>query len=90
MQEITGPNPFFLPTRKLDAILGVHYTQVARWLRALAVLKIIHLAPGEVRKQGGNRSPRYYYGPPLPAEGPVVARPLALSDVSCITAEEAV
>jgi hypothetical protein len=32
MQEITNPNPFFLPTRKLGEILGVHYARVARWL----------------------------------------------------------
>ena len=90
MQDIMGDSPFFLPTRKLGEIVGVHHTCVAHWLRAFEFLGIIHLAPGEVRKRGGKRSPRYYYGPPLPAEGPVVARPLALSDVSCITAEEAV
>jgi hypothetical protein len=65
LQQITSPNPFFLPTRKLSEILGVHYTEAARWLRVLQTLKIIHLAPGEVRKCGGNRSPRYNYGPPL-------------------------
>jgi hypothetical protein len=64
MQEITGANPFFLPTRTLGEILEVHYSQVARWLRALEVLEIIHLAPGEVRTRGGNRCPRYHYGPP--------------------------
>jgi hypothetical protein len=62
MQQIT--NSFFLPTRKLDEILGAHWTQVARWLRALECLRIIHLAPGEVRRRGGSRSPRYHYGPP--------------------------
>ena len=61
MQEITAANPFYLPTRKLSEILGAHYTQVARWLRALEALRIIHLAPGEVRRRGGNRSPRYHY-----------------------------
>ena len=55
---------FFLPTRKLGEILGAHWTQVARWLRALEVLGIIHLAPGEVRRRGGSRSPRYRYCPP--------------------------
>jgi DNA-binding transcriptional ArsR family regulator len=64
MQELTKDNPFFLPTRKLGEILGVHWTQVARWLRALEALGIIHLAPGEVRRRGGSRSPRYHYGPP--------------------------
>jgi Bifunctional DNA primase/polymerase, N-terminal len=49
MQKITAANPFFLPTRKLGEILGVHYTKVACWLRALQFLRIIHLAPGEVR-----------------------------------------
>ncbi len=78
IQQITGPNPFFVPTRKLGEILGTHYTQVARWLRALAVIKIIHLAPGEVRMRGGNRSPRYHYGPQQLADGPVIAEPLAL------------
>jgi hypothetical protein len=65
MQVLTADNPFFLPTRKIGPILGVHYTEAAVWLRALEFLEIIHLAPGEVRKRGGNRSPRYYYGPPL-------------------------
>lgn len=65
LQQITGTTPFFLPTRKLGEILGAHYTEVARWLRALEFLQIIHLAPGEVRKRGGARCPRYYYGPPL-------------------------
>ena len=63
LQNITRGSPFFLPTRKLGEILGAHWTQVARWLRALEVLKVIHLAPGEVRKRGGIRSPRYLYGP---------------------------
>jgi hypothetical protein len=62
MQQITGSYPFFLPTRKLGELFGTHWTCVARWLRAFEVLEIIHLAPGEVRKAGGNRSPRYYYG----------------------------
>ena len=65
MQQITGANPFFLPTRTLDEILRVHFTQVARWLRVLEFLGIIHLAPGEVRRRGGNRSPRYNYGLPM-------------------------
>jgi hypothetical protein len=64
MQQITGANPFFLPTRTLDEILRVHFTQVARWLRVLEFLRIIHLAAGEVRRRGGSRSPRYHYGPP--------------------------
>ena len=38
---------------------------VARWLRVLEFLGIIHLAPGEVRRRGGNRSPRYNYGLPM-------------------------
>ena len=64
LQQITGGNPFFLPTRKLAVTLGVHWTQVARWLRILAnPLQVIHLAPGEIRRRGGNRSPRYRYGP---------------------------
>ena len=52
MQQITDANPLFLPTRKLGEILGAHWTQVARWLRALEALGIIHLAPGEVRRRG--------------------------------------
>jgi hypothetical protein len=63
LQAITGVNPFYLPTRKLGEILGAHWTQVAKWLRALEVLNIIRLAPGEIRKRGGNRSPRYCIGP---------------------------
>jgi hypothetical protein len=61
MQEITGAEPFFLPTRMLGRILGIHYSHVARLLRVLRVLQIIHLANGEVHR-GGNRCPRYYYG----------------------------
>ena len=89
LQVLTGNNPFFLPTRKLGEVLGAHWTVVARWLRILEKpLQVIHLAPGEVRKRGGNRSPRYHYRPPQPAGGPLIAEPLALSDVSCITADE--
>jgi hypothetical protein len=61
LQEITGVNPFFLPTRRLGEILGVHWNTIARWLRNLCTLRILHLAPGEVRKRGGVRSPRYHY-----------------------------
>jgi hypothetical protein len=35
MQQITGVNPFYLPTRKLSDILDVHYTKVAGWLQHL-------------------------------------------------------
>jgi hypothetical protein len=90
IQQITGANPFFLPTRKLGEILGVRYTQIARWLRVLGFLQLIHLAPGEVRRRGGNRSPRYYYGnQSRPAAGPVIAELTALPTVSFIAAEEA-
>jgi hypothetical protein len=64
LQEITAGSPFYLPTRKLGDILGAHWTQVAKWLRALEVLDVICLAPGEVRKRGGVRSPRYHYRGP--------------------------
>jgi hypothetical protein len=76
MQELTAPSPFFVPTRKLGNVLGVHYTRVAHWLRAFEVLKIIHLAPGEVRARGGNRCPRYHYGPRPRTTGPVIPTPL--------------
>jgi len=62
MQRIMGDSPFFLPTRKLGDLVGAHHTCVANWLRAFEVLGIIHLAPGEVRRRGGTRSPRYYHG----------------------------
>jgi hypothetical protein len=65
MQRRVGPNPFFLPTRKLGVLLGASWSSVARWLVALETLGVIRLAPGEVRKPGGNRSPRYHYGPPV-------------------------
>jgi hypothetical protein len=65
MQEITGANPFFLPTRLLGKILGVHYSSVARWLRVLRVLQIIYPADSP----GGNRCPRYYYGKPVQETG---------------------
>jgi hypothetical protein len=80
MQHLMGNGPFFLPTRKLSEVLGVHHTRVALWLRALEFKGIIHLAPGEVRKQGGNRSPRYYYGQRLrETEAIAIATPLTSS-----------
>ena len=71
---MTGPNPFYLPTRKLSEILEIHWTRVARWLRALEVLGIIRLAPGEVRKRGGTRSPRYHFGPAIAARDALPAK----------------
>ena len=65
MQEITGAEPFFLPTRLLGKILGVHYSSVARWLRVLRVLQIIYPADSP----GGNRCPRYHYGKPVQETG---------------------
>jgi hypothetical protein len=86
MQLLTGRNPFFLPTRKLGEVLGVHWTQVGRWLRVLAEpLRVIHLAPGEVRKRGGNRSPRYHYGPSVQTcERPMSATALPLRELSVL------
>jgi hypothetical protein len=81
MQKITGTTPFFIPTRKLGKLLGVHYTRVARWLRAFEVVGIIRLAPGEIRRQGGNRCPRYYYGAPTQnSVGVLVKAPLSPSE----------
>ena len=80
MQEITVANPFFLPTRTLAEILDVHYSHVARWLRALRVLQIIHLADAEVHR-GGNRCPRYHYNAPTQnSEGFVATPPLSSSE----------
>jgi hypothetical protein len=81
MQSIMGATPFFLPTRKLGEILGVHYSRTACWLRALETLRIIHLAPGEVRRRGGNRCPRYHYGAPTQnSVGFVATAPLSPSE----------
>ncbi len=63
MQRLVGHNSFFLPTRKLGQLLGAHWSTVARWLVNLEVLGVIRLAPGEVRKRGGIRCPRYHYAP---------------------------
>jgi hypothetical protein len=63
MQRLVGGNSFFLPTRKMSRLLGAHWVSVARWLVALEALGVIHLAPGELRRRGGTRSPRYQYGP---------------------------
>ena len=63
MQQLVGNNSFFVPTRKLAQVLGAHWVTVGRWLVALEVLDVIHLAPGEIRRRGGIRSPRYNYGP---------------------------
>jgi hypothetical protein len=64
MQALVGNNSFFLPTRKLGQLLGAHWSSVGRWLVNLEVLRLITLAPGEVRKRGGNRCPRYRCGQP--------------------------
>jgi hypothetical protein len=66
LNRIMPGSPFFLPTRKLGALLGAHWTIVARWLRAFEFKGIVHLATGEVRIRGGTRSPRYCYGPREP------------------------
>jgi hypothetical protein len=90
LQVLTRNNPFFLPTRKLGEILGVHWTLAGRWLRALEVLGLIHLAPSEVSRRGGKRSPRYHCNiSALSVEGPTAAKPLAISGISLITAEAA-
>ena len=90
MQQLLGDNPFFLPTRKIGELLGAHWGTVARWLIALETLGVVHLAPGEKRKRGGNRCPRYYYGPKPTAEkvlnGP---EPLALPEPSHCPTEQA-
>jgi hypothetical protein len=86
MQLLTGDSPFFLPTRKLGEILGVHWTRVGRWLRAIEALRIIRLADGEVRQRGGSRSPRYYYD--ARGETPdalVNAPPLRQSELPALT-----
>jgi hypothetical protein len=62
MQQLVGDSSFFLPTRKLAELLNAHWSSIARWLVSLEVLDLIHLAPGEVRKRGGNRCPRYHHG----------------------------
>jgi hypothetical protein len=63
LKKMTGSSPFFVPTRQAGELLGVHWGTVARWLRVLEVVGVIHLAPGEVRKRGCPRSPRYHYAP---------------------------
>jgi len=60
MQRLVGDHSFFLPTRKLAQLLRAHWSSVARWLVNLEVLGVIRLAPGEVRKRGGIRCPRYH------------------------------
>jgi hypothetical protein len=84
MQLVTGGNPFFLPTRKLGEVLGVHWTQVGHWLRALECLQFIRLAPGEVRKRGGNRSPRYLCEPRLQVCQTLVSSTAPSLSQSCI------
>jgi hypothetical protein len=76
MQLLVGNSSFFLPTRNVGRLLGAHWSTVARWLVNLEVLGVISLAPGEVRRRGGSRSPRYHYGPPRPnTVGVVVTAP---------------
>jgi hypothetical protein len=71
MQGLVGNSSFFLPTRKLGELLGAPYSTIARWLVNLDVLGVIRLAPGEVRKHGGKRCPRYHYV--LPETGALAA-----------------
>ena len=86
MQRLVGDNSFFLPTRKLGQLLDAHWSSVARWLVALETLGVIQLAPGEVRKRGGNRSPRYHYGPRgRKTEALPVAMGIARSQLSALT-----
>jgi len=86
MDQITGGRPFFLPTRKLGRLLDAHWSSIARWLVNLEVLGLIQLAPGEVRTRGGNRCPRYHYGPRAPkTEALPVAIGLAPSQLSALT-----
>ena len=71
---------FYLPTRKVGKLLGVHYNTVAKWLRSLETLGIIKLAPGEVRKtrKKSDPSPHYVYlglPPPELEIGPAGFRP---------------
>ena len=60
LQKMMGENPFFVPTRQIGELIDVHWTTVANWLRLLEP-RIIRLAPGEIRKRGVPRSPRYFY-----------------------------
>jgi hypothetical protein len=90
MQRLLGDSSFFLPTRKLGQLLGAHWSTVARWLVNLEVLGVIRLAPGEVRKRGGIRCPRYYYGPPSQVTKKVsITEPLAICDGSLVIPEKA-
>jgi len=68
LQKMTGANPFYLPTRKLGEVLEIHWTRVAKWLRALEVLGIIRLAPGEVRS-AAVLGARDIITDPLPPQG---------------------
>jgi hypothetical protein len=61
LQNLMGASPWFLPTRSLYERMGVHWTTVANCLRWFDCKKIIRLAPGEVRRRGSKRSPRYFY-----------------------------
>jgi hypothetical protein len=63
MHQLVGGNVFYVPTREAGRLLGAHWVSVARWLVAFEALGLIQLAPGEVRKPGLKRSPRYLYGP---------------------------
>jgi hypothetical protein len=56
--------PFYLPTRKVAALVGFgeDWHAVASYLRIFEHdFRYIALAPGEVRKRGGHRAPRYVY-----------------------------
>jgi hypothetical protein len=59
MQRTMAPNPWFLPTKKIGEVFGISYRQAARWMGCLRALRI-ELAPGEVSRRGGFRSPRYF------------------------------
>jgi hypothetical protein len=84
LHTIMGDSPFFLPTRKVGEMLGAHHTLVARALRALEFLQIIHLAPGEVRRRGSKRSPRYLYGPRVQEAESLPVGATITSPVACL------
>jgi bifunctional DNA primase/polymerase-like protein len=70
-----GGRPFYLPTRKLAQMTGFHWTSIANFLRAFEILGHIALAPGEVRRRGGIRSPRYIYTKQTEPEAPPPQQP---------------
>lgn len=57
LQFNAGDEPFFLSARQAGELLGIHYTDAAKYLHALVLDEILEL----VKRGAGNKASRYRY-----------------------------